>query len=268
LVAQTEIRQSLIVFVDHCGAAIAADHASEVEGMMIGRNRVLIRTRTATMAAKADVENLFGLPPTSQRVTEYISSLASFVGNDDKAQVKAYPDAVFVNYHALGCSIEYRPTNGYKPPSNIQSIAELQTNNLALDKIDIYNSPYVDEPGTTPPPTSQKAKSKTTPTFAKYPNLPLIITFSHEAKSISVSTESTGKDFVAALGEPERKGGGAGPSSGSINIWCEWTKEGVMVEFGGRDARGPQAWDKGKDAIWKVISFYPPLPPQPSSPSK
>jgi hypothetical protein len=102
--------------------------------------------------------------------------------------------------------------------------------------------------------------------FAKYPSLPLAITFSHEPKSMSVSTESTGKDFVAALGEPDRKGGGAGPSSGSINIWCEWTKEGVMVELGGRDARGPQAWDKGKDAKWKVISFYPPLPPQPPPP--
>jgi hypothetical protein len=91
-----------------------------------------------------------------------------------------------------------------------------------------------------------------------------MITFSHEPKSVSVSAETIGKDFVAELGEPDRKGGGAGPYS--INIWCEWTKEGVMVEFGDH-ARGPQAWDKGKDANWKVISFYPPLPPQPSSSS-
>lgn len=208
-----------------------------------------------------DVKNLFGLLPTSQRVKEYISSLSSptDAGNDDKAQVKVYPDAVFVNYLALGCSIEYRPTNGYKPSHRVQSIAELQTNNLALDKIDIYNFPYDSEPNTT---------SKAASTFAKYPNLPLMITFSHKPLSISVSTDTTGKDFVAALGEPDRKGGGAGPSSGSINIWCEWTKEGVMVEFGGRDARGPQAWDKGKDANWKVISFYPPPPPQPPSSSE
>lgn len=220
------------------------------------------------MAAKTDIKSLFGLPPTSQSVKEYIFSLSSLVGtgNDDKTQIKAYPDAVFVNYYALGSSIEYHPTNGYKPPSGVQSITDLQTNDLALDKIDIYNSPYEDnEPSGTPPQTSQKTKSKTTPMFVKYPSLPLIITFSHEPKSMSVSTESTGKDFVAALGEPDRKGGGTGPSSGSINIWCEWTKEGVMVEFGGKDARGPQAWDQGKDAKWKVISFYPPLPPQASS---
>lgn len=206
------------------------------------------------MTTKPDVRSLFGLLPTSQKVREYISSLSSPANaGDDRAQVKAYPDAMFVNYYALGCSIEYRPTNGYKPSPNIQSISELQTNNLALDKIDIYNSPHDNKSNTTP------SSSNTTPTFAKYPDLPLMVTFSHETLSISVSTDTTGKDFVAALGEPDRKGGGAGPSSGSINIWCEWTKEGVMVEFGGRDARGPQAWDKGKDAIWKVISFYPPL---------
>ena len=214
------------------------------------------------MTAKSDVKSLFGLPPTSQRVKEYISSLSSLAhsGNDNEARVKAFPDAVFINYYALGCSFEYRPTNGYKPPSNLQSIAELQTNNLALDKIDIYNSPHEE-----PNPTSPPLRKTESPTFAKYPDLPLVITFSREPKSISVSAETTGKDFVSELGEPDRKGGGAGPSS--INIWCEWTKEGLMVEFGGLDARGPQAWDKGKDANWKVISFYPPLSPQPSSSS-
>ena len=216
------------------------------------------------MAMQSEVKDLFGLFPTSQRVTEYISSLSSLAnaGNDDKAQVKAYPDAVFVNYYTLGCSIEYRPTNGHKPSPNVRSIAELQTNNLAIEKIDVYNSPFDDEANAT------SASSKSTPTFARYPNLPLTIAFSHRPLSLSVLRDTTGKEFVAALGEPDRKGGGAGPSSGSINIWCEWTKEGIMVEFGGRDTRGPQAWDKGKDAKWKVISFYPVPPPQPSSPEQ
>jgi hypothetical protein len=215
------------------------------------------------MAAKTNVKTLFGLPPTSQNVQEYISALSSLANasDDDKAQVKTYPDAVFINHYALGCSIEYRPTNGYNPSSNVHSVTDLQTNNLALDKIDLYNSPYDDGE----PNTAQKTKSTTTPAFAKYPGLPLVIALPDEPNSISVTAESTGKDFVAALGEPDRKGGGGGPSSGSINIWCEWAKAGVMVEFGGRDAGGPQAWEKGKDAKWKVISLYPPLPPQPSS---
>ena len=214
------------------------------------------------MAATTDVKTLFGLSPTSQNVKDYIFSLHSLAnaGNDDKAQIKAFPDAVFVNYYALGCSIEYRLINGYKPPSNVQSITDLQTDNLALDKIDIYNSP----PDYSEPDTTQKTRSKTAPVFARYPSLPLVIPFSRESGSVSVTPESTGKDFVAALGEPDRKGGGAGPSSGSINIWCEWGREGIMVEFGGREARGPHAWDKGKDARWKVVSVYLPLPPQPS----
>lgn len=211
------------------------------------------------MAAKMDFKSLFGLLPTSQRVKEYISSLSSLAnaGNDDKVQVKVYPDAVFVNYYALGCSIEYRPTNGYSPSPNIQSIEDLQTNNLALDKIDIYNSAHCG-------PDTVSTSSKTTPTFSGYPDLPLTVTFPHEPLSMSVSTDATGKDFVAELGEPDRKGGGV-TSPGSINIWCEWAKAGFMVEFAGRDARGPQAWDKGKDANWKVVSFYPPQPPHPSS---
>jgi len=65
-----------------------------------------------------------------------------------------------------------------------------------------------------------------------------------------------GKEFIALLGEPNRKGGGAGPSSGSIGIWVEWTRDGLMVEFGGEESRGPQAWERGKDAPWKVISIF------------
>ena len=72
------------------------------------------------------------------------------------------------------------------------------------------------------------------------------------------SHAATGKDFVKVLGEPDRKGGGAGPSSGSIGIWCEWSKDGLMVEFGGDEARGPQAWERGKDEVWKVITLFPP----------
>ena len=37
--------------------------------------------------------------------------------------------------------------------------------------------------------------------------------------------------------------------SGSIGIWCEWSKIGLIVELGGDDVRRPQTWEKGKDAI-------------------
>ena len=69
------------------------------------------------------------------------------------------------------------------------------------------------------------------------------------------------QELVSVLGEPDRKGGGAGPSTGSIGIWCEWSKDGLMIEFGGDDARGPGAWERGKDAVWKVITLFQPKNP-------
>jgi len=45
---------------------------------------------------------------------------------------------------------------------------------------------------------------------------------------------------------------------GSINIWCEWTKLGLMVEFGGEKVLGPNAWEEGKDAPWKVVTIFEP----------
>jgi len=79
---------------------------------------------------------------------------------------------------------------------------------------------------------------------------------SPSSRTMSITPETIGKAFVEALGEPARKGGGSGPSSGSIGIWCEWPKAGLMVEFGGNEARGPQAWERGKDAHWSVISIF------------
>ncbi|KAH7104094.1 hypothetical protein BKA62DRAFT_693510 [Auriculariales sp. MPI-PUGE-AT-0066] len=79
-----------------------------------------------------------------------------------------------------------------------------------------------------------------------------------EAMSISLALDAgtTGQQVLEQLGEPDRKGGGTGPSAGSIGIWCEWSRLGVMVEFGGDEARGPQAWDKGKLAIWSNLTLF------------
>jgi len=78
----------------------------------------------------------------------------------------------------------------------------------------------------------------------------------HEESLFQVHPSTTGKDFVAYFGEPTRKGGGGGPAGGSIGIWCEWTDAGIMVEFGGDEAGGLQAWEKGKDATWAVLTFF------------
>ncbi|KAI0721222.1 hypothetical protein C8T65DRAFT_705270 [Cerioporus squamosus] len=177
--------------------------------------------------------------------------------NATSPEVKSYSDAVYFNYYPLGLSLLFKPVDGYKPKTGLK-LEELQENKLVLDGIDIYNVPK--------PKAGANASRATKSPYTTYPVSP--ITFSlvplpadkdgkTRAETISITPETTGKDFVLAMGEPDRKGGGAGPSSGSIGIWCEWSKDGVMVEFGGEESRGPQAWERGKDAVWKVISVFP-----------
>jgi hypothetical protein len=178
----------------------------------------------------------------------YLSTLSSPVATPE---VKSYPDAVYFNYYPLGLSLLFVPIKGYKP----QPGASLQDANLVLDGVDIYNDVFALKP-------DGKADSRP-PAYSPYPITPVALTVNpetkegtHRSSALSVTREMTGKEFVAALGEPDRKGGGSGPSSGSIGIWVEWTRDGLMVEFGGDDSRGPQAWERGKDAPWRVISIF------------
>ena len=107
---------------------------------------------------------------------------------------------------------------------------------LQLKSIDIYNNRSED---------SGKRDS-----FKAFSLLPLSISTSNGIV-LAITDSTTGKQIVEVFGEPARKGGGDGPSSGSIDIWCEWP--GFMVEFG---QRGPQAWERGKNASWKVITIF------------
>ncbi|KAH8099431.1 hypothetical protein BXZ70DRAFT_895087 [Cristinia sonorae] len=200
-----------------------------------------------------DIKQLLGLHPSSHEISSHISSLVTMIPTRTPVhpEVKAYPDAVYYNYYPLGLSLQFKPVNGYKPKT-AATHDELQPENLVLDGIDIYNVPK---------PQPGASSSKTKPAYASYPIDPFDLSRASlldktRPSSLSVSSTTTGKDFVASLGEPDRKGGGAGPSSGSIGIWCEWSKDGVMVEFGGDESRGPQAWERGKDATWKVISIF------------
>ncbi|TFY59093.1 hypothetical protein EVJ58_g6002 [Rhodofomes roseus] len=203
-----------------------------------------------------DIKQLLGLHPSSNELAGHISALATLVSKPDSAipEVKSYSDAVYFNYLVLGLSLLFKPVNGYKPKTGLKR-EELRDSDLVLDGIDIYNVIKLSKPGTAKP-------------FAAYPMSPLVLSLSSQPpeekdakprpSQFEVKSETTGQEFVASMGEPDRKGGGAGPSSGSIGIWCEWSKDGVMVEFGGEESRGPQAWERGKDAVWKVISVFPP----------
>lgn len=178
---------------------------------------------------QAAMKNLWNEPPTSLILADWLQGLST---EDVVPEIKVYPDAVYYNYFGLGLSILFQPVVGYKPGD----LSQLDTSKLSLQGVDVYNQTDVTK-------------------YAAFPSYPLVFAPS-PTKTISITPQTSGKDFVQALGEPDRKGGGNGPISGSIDIWCEWPNLGLMVEFGGDDVRGPHAWEKGKDAKWKTITLF------------
>ena len=199
----------------------------------------------------SDLRHLFGHPPNSEILTSYISSLAPHA--PPQPEVKSYPHAVYFNYFSLGLSLLFKPVNGYKPRIGLKR-NELKDDSLDLDGIDIYNL------------IQSKPDAKTTEKKSPYQSYPVetfslplvVIPDKSRPATMEITRNTTGKQFVETMGEPDRKGGGAGPSTGSIGIWCEWSKDGVMVEFGGEESKGPKAWETGKDALWKVLTIFPP----------
>lgn len=204
---------------------------------------------------------LLGLHPSSPELAQYISLLST---PTPTPQIKSYPDAVYFNYFDLGLSLQFLPEKGYKPTAGLQ-LHELDNHKLVLDSIYIYNFP----PKNSSCPQSGTSSHAAEKAYSIYPNLPLALALIGDTRQkdgipiprppkLDILSDTSGKDFVQALGEPNRKGGGAGPSSGSIGIWCEWSRHGIMVEFGGDEAKGPQAWERGKDAVWKIITIFSP----------
>jgi len=201
-----------------------------------------------------DIKLWLGESPSSENLTARLSHLSSLAKTSELSvpEVKSYSDTVYFNYYILGLSLQFKPINSYQLKNGMEW-EELQNDHLVLDSVDIYNVPKAKG--------SVSIKSKTS--YSSFPINPFsvsLVTLEGKTRpeSMSIGSDTTGKQFVETMGEPDRKGGGAGPSSGSINIWCEWSKDGVMVEFAGDESRGPQAWEKGKDAIWKVITVFRP----------
>ena len=197
------------------------------------------------------IKDLLGCTPSADSVADYLAVVAQRVSAADVLvpEVKVYPDMVYFNYYRLGISLQFAPQRGYKPMSG-QKREQLKDEHLRLEGIDVYNA-------------NIKPVSSSQSTFSSYPSLPLEIPLDADGQdsrpsAIIVAENTTGKELVNWLGEPSRKGGGTGPLSGSINIWCEWSKDGLMVEFGGEESRGPQAWERGKDAVWRVITVFVP----------
>lgn len=192
-----------------------------------------------------NVTQLIGQLPSADVLAEYLSTLST--GTTPAPEVKSYSDIVYFNYPTLGVSFQFSPRNGYKPATELRR-EQLKDDDLQLEAIDIYNVSSVNVP----------ARS-TEPVFSAYARLPVELHLAGASRTVTtIAQDTTGKGLVGLLGEPSRKGGGTGPSSGSIHIWCEWSPQGIMVEFGGNDARGPQAWERGGDAVWRVVTMFEP----------
>ena len=214
--------------------------------------------------SSGNIQDLLGLNPLSQALSDYIAFLTTkaSLNQPTPPEVKSYPDTVYLNFFAIGLSLQFTPKDGYKPTSGLKQ-SDLKNEKLALDSIYIYNVPAKKSDVQSKGTSSRAAELA----FSNFPVSPLLLNINPEIKDkdgktiarppkLDVHPDSSGKDFVQTLGEPDRKGGGAGPSSGSIGIWCEWSKDGIMVEFGGDEAKGPQAWERGKDAVWKIITVF------------
>lgn len=205
------------------------------------------------MAAKSiNVYPLLGLKPSSKRLESALIALAG-VDALPEPEVKAFSDSVYLNLHPLGVSLVFHPRDGYKPKRG-STREELQDDDLALASVDIYNHEAALDALTSKTQATPRAPSSAKPSFAAFPAYPLAIAYPStsspsELKTLLVDPATKGKDFVLALGEPDRKGGG----EGSIGIWTEWTALGVMVEFA---SGGLQAWDKGGGAVWRTLTIF------------
>ncbi|PFH54799.1 hypothetical protein AMATHDRAFT_44593 [Amanita thiersii Skay4041] len=215
-----------------------------------------------TQADHPNIHSLLGLHPSSPLLIQFLQFLANEM--TPVPIPKIYPDAVYFNYYTLGLSLLFIPQPGFKP-NPTRKLSEYDNDKLVLDSIYLYNTP----PKLVNATAGSGVIGRAEQAFSAFALLPLELELAVDNKNkdgnvvtrpqkVEITREGSGKDFVRVLGEPDRKGGGVGPTSGSIGIWCEWTQNGIMVEFGGEEAIGPGAWERGKDAVWKTITLFAP----------
>lgn len=148
--------------------------------------------------------------------------------NNDDLEVKEYSDVHFYSIRSMGISFQWTPQ---QDPSRSRLMA-----------IDIYNG-------------HQK--------WGAYPYYPIVIKY--EGRSFKVQPTTKALEFVQALGEPKRKGGGALTSGPAM--WMEWefasaqtlSKSAlyIQVEFAGESARSPDRWElgRGTKAVWGIMTL-------------
>ncbi|GAA5927448.1 hypothetical protein JCM10213_003473 [Rhodosporidiobolus nylandii] len=204
-----------------------------------------------TTASGTALHALLGLSPSSPSLTSFLTSLSSPL---PEPEIKPFPDIIYHTYHPLGLSLQFSPVPPFSPssrstPADLASAAS--SNLLRLTGLDIYNH-------TTAPPPDKHGRVRKSE-YGAFPGFPIVLPGGAE-----VNPGTTGKELVERMGEPKRKGGGTGATPG-MGIWTEWSVE-VEVEEGkgSREVKvmvewassGLQAWEKGGEAGWRVLSVY------------
>ncbi|EST04539.1 hypothetical protein PSEUBRA_006283 [Kalmanozyma brasiliensis GHG001] len=196
-----------------------------------------------------ELVGVLGCPPSQPELQALLNQ-----GRSDKSadlvepEVKAYPDIVYHNYPALGLSFQFEPATSKTDASK----ANLQ--DLRLAAIDVYSG-HEDKRWTCFPALPLTLKAARTDAVTH----PL---------EVSIKSDTKGKDLVTDLGEPHRKGGGAGDRSGPA-AWMEWSlqlkaadtaqerKFKLQVELAGAGARGADRWNAERAGAcqWAVITI-------------
>ncbi|SCZ98599.1 BZ3500_MvSof-1268-A1-R1_Chr3-1g05490 [Microbotryum saponariae] len=202
--------------------------------------------------------------PTETTTTTTTTTTSSSPSLTPSPELKLYSDILYANHHSLGLSLSYKPNS--KTSKLPKVIDEINWAKLKLVGVDVYN------PETWKGQESKGTENKKKLEYRPFPRYPIVISVPASAVAdapTSTTTKNTttatsdpsspttvlvhpttqAHDFTSSLGEPDRKGGGAG----SMGIWCEWTQLGVMVEFA---SAGLEAWDKGRDVRWMVLSLF------------
>ncbi|KAG9010014.1 hypothetical protein FRB90_008040 [Tulasnella sp. 427] len=122
---------------------------------------------------------LLGNTPSSPSLIVYVERISSDT-NPPAVEIKSYSDAVYFNYHGLGLSLLFVPTNGYKPRTS-STRTELKDQDLVLESVDIYNAQ---------PKGTKDSRSG----FSIFPSLPISLRIPGETTSTS-----TLEDFNTAI---------------------------------------------------------------------
>lgn len=222
----------------------------------------------------ATLHALLSLPPSSPRLSSFLLSLSSSASPPAPPTLKSYSDILYLSYQPLGLSLSFTPllssTPSFTIPSSISLtdlLAGTYDDKLQLSGIDVYNH------ATAPLPSSTKRTTVKKSEYDAFPIYPIQLpATTEEGQNVLLKPETTGLELVKALGEPQRKGGGGGHTPG-MGIWTEWTlplpvEEGDVKQQGGEKkevkvmvewaSSGLQAWDKGGESGWRVLSVFLP----------